>query len=43
MDFSLLPDFDEVAKYFYLSVYNEHTTGDGINLQIFTPRPPQLN
>jgi len=43
MDFSLLPDFDQVAKYFYISVYNEHTTGDGINLVIFTPRPPQLN
>jgi hypothetical protein len=43
MDFSLLPDFDQVAKYFYISVYNEHTTGDGINLEIFTPRPPQLD
>ncbi len=43
MDFSLLPDFDQVAKYFYISVYNETTSGDGINLRIFTPRPPQLD
>jgi hypothetical protein len=43
MDFSLLPDFDQVAKYFYISVYNETTTGDGINFKVFTPRPPQLN
>jgi hypothetical protein len=43
MDFSLLPDFDQVAKYFYISVYNETTTGEGINFKVFTPRPPQLN
>jgi hypothetical protein len=43
MDFTLLPDFDQVSKYFYISVYNETASGDGINLKIFTPRPPQLN
>jgi len=43
MDFTLLPDFDQVAKYFYISVYGANTTDDGINLKVFTPRPPQLN
>lgn len=43
MDFTLLPDFDQVAKYFYISVYGASTTDDGINLKVFTPRPPQLN
>jgi hypothetical protein len=43
MDFTLLPDFDQVSKYFYISVYNETTSGDGINFKVFTPRPPQLN
>jgi len=43
MDFTLLPDFDQVAKYFYLSVYGGNATDDGINLKVFTPRPPQLN
>jgi hypothetical protein len=42
-DFSLLPDFDQVAKYFYISVYGANTTADGITLKVFNPRPPQLN
>ena len=43
LDFTLLPDFDQVAKYFYISVYNENTSGEGIDFKVFTPRPPQLN
>jgi hypothetical protein len=43
MDFALLPDFDQVAKYFYISVYGGNATDNGINLKVFTPRPPQLN
>ena len=43
MDFSLLPDFDTVSKYFYLSVFSASTTADGISLKAFAPRPPQLN
>jgi hypothetical protein len=43
LDFSLLPDFDAVAKYFYFSVYGEHVTTDGIYFKFFAPRPPQLN
>jgi hypothetical protein len=43
LDFSLLPDFDQVSKYFYISVYGGNATADGLNLKVFTPRPPQLN
>jgi hypothetical protein len=42
LDFSLLPDFDPVAKYFYFTVYSGNTTADGMTFQFFAPRPPQL-
>lgn len=43
MDFSLLPDFDTVSKYFFFSVFNGDTTTDGISFKAFAPRPPGLN
>jgi len=43
MDFSLLPDYDQVAKYFFYSVFNGSTTADGISFKAFAPRPPGLN
>lgn len=42
-DFSLLPDYDQVSKYFYFSVFGGSTTADGISFKFFAPRPPQLN
>lgn len=42
MDFSLLPDFDRVSKYFYFSVFAGETTTDGMELKFFAPRPPEL-
>jgi hypothetical protein len=42
-DFSLLPDYDSVSKYFYFSVFGGSTTVDGISFKAFAPRPPQLN
>ena len=42
-DFSLLPDYDSVSKYFYLSVMGGNANADGLTLKAFTPRPPQLN
>ncbi len=41
-DISLLPDFDQVAKYFSFSVYGETATADGLVFKGFTPVPPQL-
>ena len=43
MDFSLLPDFDKVSKYFYFSVTGGNVTADGMSFKVFAPRPPQLN
>lgn len=43
MDFSLLPDYDEVSKYFNFSVYAGSATVDGISIKTFAPRPPELN
>jgi hypothetical protein len=43
MDFSLLPDFDPVSKYFYFSVYSGSATADGLSFKAFAPRPPGLN
>jgi hypothetical protein len=42
LDFSLLPDYDEVAKYFYFTVYSGSANTDGLTFKFFTPRPPQL-
>jgi hypothetical protein len=42
-DFTLLPDYDTVAKYFYFSVFSGSTTADGISFKVFAPRPPQLD
>jgi hypothetical protein len=43
MDFSLLPDYGQVSKYFGFSVYSGTTTSQGLDFKFFTPRPPELN
>ncbi len=42
MDFSLMPPFDKVSKYFYFSVYGVRSTTDGLSLKVFAPTPPEL-
>ena len=42
MDFSLLPSFDTIAKYFHFSVYGGEATADGLRYKMFTPVPPGL-
>jgi len=42
-DFSLLPDYDQVSKYFYFSVFGGNATADGLSFKFFAPRPPLLN
>ena len=42
LDFSLLPEYDKVSKYFYFSVTSGKVTADGFSFKIFVPRPPQL-
>jgi len=43
VDFSLLPEYDAVAKYFYISVFGANANAEGLTLKVFTPRPPLLN
>jgi hypothetical protein len=42
LDFSLLPDYDQVSKYFYFSVFAGNATADGLSFKAFAPRPPQM-
>lgn len=41
-DFSLLPPFDAVSKYFYFSVYSGAFNQDGFTMNFFAPTPPKL-
>jgi hypothetical protein len=41
-DFSLLPPFDSVSKYFYYSVYAGSFSPEGFTMKIFAPTPPAL-
>lgn len=42
-DFTLLPEYEKVAKYFHVSVISGGGNSEGINVKVFTPRPPTLN
>ena len=40
LDFSLLPAFGSVAKYFNFSFYGASASADGLSLKVFVPTPP---
>jgi hypothetical protein len=42
MDFSLLPPFDQISKYFNFSVYSMTSNPNGFTFKIFAPVPPEL-
>jgi hypothetical protein len=42
LDLSLLPPFDKISKYFYISVFSAGAGPDGLTLTGFAPVPPQL-
>ncbi|HTL57298.1 MAG TPA: hypothetical protein VL361_16565 [Candidatus Limnocylindrales bacterium] len=42
LDFSLLPRFEKVSKYFYFTVYGGSATADGLTLKVFSPVPPAV-
>jgi hypothetical protein len=42
IDTSLLPDYNQISKYFSFSVYTGSTTPDGLSFKAFAPTPPQL-
>ncbi|MBI4661995.1 MAG: hypothetical protein HY735_24500 [Verrucomicrobia bacterium] len=41
-DFSLLPSFDRIAKYFHFVVYSGNANASGLSWKMFAPTPPQL-
>jgi len=41
-DFSLLPPYDAISKYFYFSVYSGAFNQDGFTMNFFAPTPPKL-
>jgi hypothetical protein len=43
MNFSLLPDYDAVSKYFNFTVYAGNATSQGLDFKFFQPRSPELN
>jgi hypothetical protein len=42
VDFSLLPSFDQISKYFNFTVWAGGANAQGIDLKMFTPNSPQL-
>jgi hypothetical protein len=42
LDYSLLPPFDKVSKYFYFMVYAGNASVDGLTLKAYAPTPPGL-
>jgi hypothetical protein len=42
VDFSLLPSYDQISKYFYFNVWSGSANADGLNFKVFGPNPPQL-
>lgn len=41
-DFSLLPAWDRIGKYFNLSVWSGALTADGMSIKVFSPTPPGM-
>ena len=42
LDFSLLPDFAKVSKYFSYTVVASGATANGISFKVFSPTPAGL-
>jgi hypothetical protein len=42
VDFSLLPPFDQIAKYFTFSVWAGSFNANGLTVSVFNPTPPQM-
>lgn len=41
-DYSLLPPFEKISKYFYFSVYGGSASVDGLTFKMYAPTPPGL-
>ena len=41
-DFTLLPDYERVQKYFDISIYSGSANSEGLTVKVYSPRPPGL-
>ena len=41
-DFSLLPPYEQVSRYFHIMTYSFATTSEGLTWKLFSPTPPQM-
>ena len=41
-DFSLLPSWDRISKYFHITVWGATLNSEGFAVKVFSPTPPQL-
>lgn len=42
VDFSLLPSYDKIAKYFHFNVFSGSVTAEGLTFKVYAPNSPQL-
>ena len=42
VDFSLLPPFEKISKYFYINLFSGSVTSEGLSFKVYTPTPPLL-
>ena len=42
VDFSLLPSFDKISKYFYFTLWTGSADSQGIDIKMFSPNSPQF-
>ncbi len=42
LDFSLLPSFDKIVKYFYINVWSGSVSSEGLSFKLYAPNPPQM-
>lgn len=42
VDFSLLPPFEKISKYFYINLFSGNVTAEGLSFKLYNPTPPQL-
>jgi hypothetical protein len=42
VDFSLLPPFEKISKYFHIAVFSGAVKADGFHFKVFNPTPPGL-
>ena len=42
VDFSLLPPFEKISKYFHIGVWSGVVKADGLHFKVFNPTPPGL-